>query len=291
MENTLEENLQITNYCACFIDLLGQKDALNGQSIMPEINTQIEKDDFLAIVRKSVGAIERLQIQAQKLRQNKGATIPEQLTAQEKALFIEMEKVVAKQQRWSDGLVYFSSLETEHNKCPMNAVMEIFILSGSLCFLGLANQQPLRGAIETAWGVELHENELYGAVVANSYVLESKIAQYPRIVVGEKTIEYLYSYINSPIDKSDILALYNRNCAQICINMTAIDQDGYHIIDYLGNEFTQSITNTETQELFELAYQFICEQYDLHKKSKNTKLALRYTWLKGYFHQKKELHS
>lgn len=289
----MEEELHVSNYCACFIDLLGQKNALNGQSIMPELTTDKEKSDFLNIVKQSVGAIERLQQQAQNFRQGKkrAFSIREQLNEEEKVLYDEMKKAVAKQQRWSDGLVYYSSLDTESNKCPMNAVMEIFMLAGALCFLGLAHKQPIRGAIETAWGVELHENELYGAVVANSYVLESQIAQYPRIVVGEKTMDYLNAYIASPADTTDILALYNRNCAQLCLNMTAIDQDGHHVIDYLGNEFTRSVTNSGSSELFKLAYKFICEQYELHKENKNSKLALRYTWLRGYFHQNREKHA
>lgn len=289
----MDEKLHVSNYCACFIDLLGQRDTLNGQSVMPEVTTEKEKNDFLNIVNQSVGAIERLQQQAQSFRQGKkGAfSVRNQLNDEEKKLYDEMKNRVAKQQRWSDGLVYYSSLDTEFNKCPMNAVMEIFMLAGTLCFLGLAHKQPIRGAVETAWGVELHENELYGAVVANSYVLESQVAQYPRIVVGEKTMNYLNAYIESPADTTDKLALYNRNCAQLCLNMTAIDQDGYHVIDYLGNEFTKSVTSSGSKELFKLAYKFICEQYELHKNNKNSKLALRYTWLRGYFHQNREKHA
>lgn len=289
----MEEELHVSNYCACFIDLLGQRNALNGQSVMPELTTDKEKSDFLNVVKQSVGAIERLQHQAQSFRLGKkGAfSVREQLNEEEKELYDEMKKAVAKQQRWSDGLVYYSSLDTKSNQCPMNAVMEIFMLAGTLCFLGLAHKQPIRGAIETAWAVELHENELYGAVVANSYVLESQVAQYPRIVVGEKTMGYLNAYIESPADTIDKLALYNRNCAQLCLNMTAIDQDGHHVIDYLGNEFTRSVTNSGSSELFKLAYKFICEQYELHKKNKNSKLALRYTWLRGYFHQNREKHA
>ncbi|RTE67732.1 hypothetical protein EH243_01930 [Amphritea opalescens] len=286
----MDEKLQLSNYCACFIDLLGQKDALNDQSVMPELTTEKEKNDFLNIVRQSVGAIGRLQQQAQSFRQGKqdAYSVRDQLNLEEKELYDEMKSHVAKQQRWSDGLVYYSSLDTEHNKCPMNAVIEIFMLAGTLCFLGLAQKQPIRGAVETAWGVELHENELYGAVVANSYVLESEVAQYPRIVVGEKTMAYLNAHIEAPSDTTDKLALYNRSCAQLCLNMTAIDQDGYHIIDYLGDAFTESVTGSDSIMLFKLAYKFICEQYELHKNNKNSKLELRYVWLRDYFHQHKD---
>lgn len=289
----MEEKLDISNYCACFIDLLGQRNALAGQSLLPESATEKKEREFLEIVKNSVGAIERLQVQAQNFRQGKESCVSqrEKLDAKDQMLYEEMQKAVAKQQRWSDGLVYYSSLATTTIKCPMNAVMEIFMLAGSLCFLGIASKQPIRGAIETAWGVELHENELYGAVVANSYELESKVAQYPRIVIGEKTIEYLNAHLSVPPDAEDKLGLYNRNCAQLCLNMTAVDQDGHHIVDYLGEAFTNSVTGSESNTLFNQAYNFICDQYNQHKESRNTKLALRYTWLRGYFEQQKHRHA
>jgi len=289
----LEKKKNISNYCACFIDLLGQRNALKGQGIMPITKTKKEKADFDRVIIESVGAIEKLQKLAQEFRVKSPSPFSqrENLTPEEKTLYDEMKKVVAKQQRWSDGLVYYSSLETSVYKCPMSAVLEIFMLAGLLCFLGLANKRPIRGAIEVSWGIELHENELYGAVVANSYELESEIAQYPRIVVGQQTIQYLDAYLANPPDTDDKLALYNRNCAQLCKSITSIDLDGNIIIDYLSESFTKNFTNTDSHELYKLAYQFILDQYELHKSKKDTKLVLRYTWLRSYFNRYTQLHA
>src|SRR5690554_7041359 len=55
------DSLIVSNYCACFIDLLGQKDALKGQSVMPDLNDEKKKTEFQSMVMKSVGAITRLQ--------------------------------------------------------------------------------------------------------------------------------------------------------------------------------------------------------------------------------------
>lgn len=294
MEATeLEKEFRVSNYCACFIDLLGQRRALEGQNVMPIMETEQENQNFLKVLQQSVGAIDRLQVAAKSFRRGRSGipSIRDQLSSEEKELYDEMRKVVAKQQRWSDGLVYYSSLETVSVKCPMSAVLEIFMLAGVLCFIGLSSKQPIRGAIEISWGVELHENELYGAVIANSYRLESEVAQYPRIVVGGHTMDYLNAYLDMPPDTENKLELYNRNCAQLCKNMTAVDQDGNHIVDYLGKTFTESVTNSSSKDLFGQAYEFICNQYDFFKKNKNTKLALRYTWLRGYFNQHKSLHS
>jgi len=291
--NSVEDNRSISNYCACFIDLLGQKDALKGQGVLPVFENEEHEKEFYKVVSESVGTIEKLQMQAEEFRQKSTSTysIRDQLSSGEQELYDEMKKATAKQQRWSDGLVFYCSLENRTIKCPMNAMYEIFLLSGILCFLGLANKKPIRGAIEISWGVELHDNELYGAVVANSYELESKVAQYPRIVIGQETINFLNSYLAEPEDVEDKLFSYNRNLAQTCLNMTAIDQDGFYVLNYLGNEFTQNVTHNVSKELYKLAFSFICEQLEFHRSNRNTKLALRYTWLKGYFSNNSELHA
>ncbi|MEX1665057.1 hypothetical protein [Zhongshania arctica] len=285
-------SLIVSNYCACFIDLLGQKDALKGQSVMPELIDDQKKAEFQSMVMKSVGAITRLQQHAEFFRRASDETesIRGELAPADQLLYDEMSVLKAKQQRWSDGLVFYQSLNTKTSKCPMNAVLDIFMLAGSLCMLGLVDKQPIRGAVETSWGVELHESELYGAVVANSYVLESSVAQYPRIVIGEHTMSYLRAHLEHTPDPADKLDIYNRNLAVKCLNMTAIDQDGYNILNYLGAEFKSSVFREESKSLYDDAYVYICDQYELHKENKNSTLALRYSWLKGYFHQHRDIH-
>ncbi|MCK9503220.1 MAG: hypothetical protein M0Q95_03440 [Porticoccaceae bacterium] len=286
------EKLDISNYCACFIDLLGQRNALKGQSLLPSFSNDSDKEKFISVLQQSVGAIERLQKHAEFFREDLvlPVSLRDTLNEEEQIIYDQMKSPRPKQQRWSDGLVFYHSLSTQLTKCPMNAVFEIFMLAGTLCLLGLVSKQPIRGAIETSWGVELHDNELYGAVVANSYELESEAAQYPRIIVGQHTMNYLNAYLAEPPQPEKRLELYNRNLAVLCTNMTTVDQDGHHILNYLGKDFKDSVFHDQSPDLFNEAYSYICEQYELHKSRKNSKLALRYTWLRGYFHQHRDLH-
>lgn len=277
------------NYCASFIDLLGQRDALKGQNILPDVRNEDIKKEFMTVVKNSVGVIIKLQEQADNFRKGYSKPFPTRdlLNEEEKILYDKMKAQKPKQQRWSDGLVYFSPLGGANNHCPMNAIFEIFGLSGALCFIGLANSKPIRGAIEISWGTELHNNELYGAVVKNSYELESQIAQCPRIVVGQYAIDYLKAHFAEPIDENDKLAAYNRELAEMCLNMIAMDQDGYHILDYLGSTFTTAVTKKQKPKLYEYAYSFICKEYEEHCRNRNSKLAIRYAWIKGYYDQNK----
>jgi hypothetical protein len=290
-----KETPSFENYCACFIDLLGQKNVLNGQNILPSKEDVEQYAEFVRSATASIGAIDSLQKRAAFFMKDahNEVSIRDKCPEDKRADYDEMKAAKPKQQRWSDGLVLYHSLATDKLKCPMNAVVEVFMLSGTLCLLGLASGTPVRGAIETSWGVELHSNELYGAVVANSYILESTVTQYPRIVVGKHTITYLQAHLQETPDPEDMIALHNRNLASMCLEMTVIDQDGYHIVDYLGPWFKTHVLSTEPEEptLYSQAYDFICEEYDKHVKNRDSKLAVRYAWLKGYFNQHRNLHT
>lgn len=289
----MNENTQFNNYCACFLDLLGQKEVLHGQSIIPDKDNIDAYKKFVESANKSIGAIDKLQKHANLLMKNNegNSSLQEQLSPEDVLLYEEMKSAKPKKQRWSDGLVLYNSLAADKFKCPMNAVIEIFILSGTLCLLGLANRTPVRGAIEVSWGVELHENELYGAIVANSYILESTIAKYPRIVIGMNTMQYLHTCLQEAIKFDDNTSMYNRVLASHCLKFTTIDKDGYYIIDYLGAHFKSSIlANEEGRNLYEISYKYVSEQYEVFVKQRNSKLAMRYAWLKGYFEQHRHLH-
>jgi hypothetical protein len=104
-----------------------------------------------------------------------------------------------------------------------------------MCLTGLGKKNPIRGGLDVAWGVELRNNELYGCVVSRAYNLESRIAQYPRIVVGENLSGYLLACSND--DGKDEYAQFNRKLAVVCMELLDKDSDGAMIINYLGRGF------------------------------------------------------
>lgn len=186
------------------------------------------------------------------------------------------------EQRWSDGLVAFVCLGDKEVKCPLNGIFGLFGLCGILCFLGLAGRQPVRGAIDIAWGVELHPGEIFGPVVARAHELESEVAQYPRIVVGAHVIDYLNACLAQPL--IDMYSQVNKTMAELCLNMLISDADGFFILHYLGDAFRNSITTTQHQLLYDKALKFVLEQIELHQRSGDSKLAFRYAHLMHYFH-------
>ena len=274
------------NYCVSFIDLLGQRDALRGQGLLPPFESEEERNKLNGVIRNSVGAIIKLQEQAEEmlsefLNPNPNSTLRAALPPEQHAVWDEMQLTRIKTQRWSDGLVSFMCLGDTDIKCRMNGVFGIFGLAGTLCLLGLATRRPIRGAIEVAWGVELHPGELYGAVVARAYELESEVAQYPRIVVGPETVKLLKAHAANP--GQDLYSQNDRELATLCLSMLVQDADGHSILHYLGDNFQQSVSQDSHAKLYVAAREFVLEQLLEHQASLNTKLSFRYSHLLQYF--------
>lgn len=274
------------NYCVAFVDLLGQRDALRGQGLLQIPEDEQQKQAFHETLRKSIGAIIKLQKRAEEMLEgvvgiNLDSPLRATLPQEQQHIWDEMSHTRIKTQRWSDGIVSYSCLGDQDVKCQVNGVFGIFGLTGALCLLGLASGQPIRGAIEIAWGAELHPGELYGPAVARAYELESEIAQYPRIIVGPETIRFLETHAANPGD--DVFSQADRKFASMCLRMLIQDADGYWFLHYLGEEFQFSVTHSLHADLYEKAKQFVFEQLSQHHANQNTKLAFRYAHLLRYF--------
>jgi hypothetical protein len=279
-----KEPLNIGNYCVSFIDLLGQRLEYKNEDLVLEFKSAEERELFISKLKNSIGRIIVLQRDSESfLNAALGYKSPlrEELPSNLQPIYDEMKRVCLKQQRWSDGFVYFVSLMKSDVKCPINGVYFQLVTTGSLCFIGLARRSPLRGSIDIAWAAELNDGELYGAAVAKAYELENYVAQYPRIVVGPRVIDYLIDNINNPV--SDIYGEFNRTLAKNCYDMLAQDSDGYYIVHYLGNVFQKNITINNHKELYQNSMKFILEQCKKWKDERNTKLSFRYNHLLSYF--------
>ena len=272
------------NYCISFIDLLGQRDALCGQGLLPIIRSEAEGRAFQKILRDTVGPILRLQRDVDAILDaavaNPDSPLRLSLSEEERAVYDEIQMNHVKTQYWSDGFVRFVRLGGQEIKCPLKGITEIFQFSGYFCLLGLLQRHPVRGAIDIAWGVELPASGLYGPVVANAYELESKVAQYPRIVVGQRVVEFLEAHHAS--NGADPITRVNRVYAKLCLDMLIQDVDGHWIVHYLGDAFQFSVTDTNHAFFHDKARAFAIEQLEKHRKSKNSKLAFRYSQLLNY---------
>lgn len=281
MKEIQESDIGFGNYLVAFVDLLGQRNALRGQGVLPPLSTPEEVAAFKKIATESIGAIAGLQRQARNLIEGYNSAslhhLKEHLPQQVHGFLDDIDSCQLIQQRWSDGLVYYYCMRDSNTVRDLAAYYAMITRVGSLLLLGLARGQPIRGAIEVSWGVELHPNELYGAAIANSYDLESRVAQYPRVVIGNFATEYL-NYIRTRSPKSE-RENYESSFAAVVLDLLYVDTDGHYCINYLGSEFMGSGDNPH-KEIYPLALKFAESQ--LLAFQSDEKLGPRYDRLVSY---------
>ena len=276
----------VFNYVVGFYDLLGQRNALRGQGLLRPFTSEAAEQEFVASVKGSIGAIVNLQRRAEELlvvalRHRRDSPLRMALPKKQRPIWDAMHRVRISTQRWSDGLVNFICLGDTTIQCPTSAVFTLLGIAGSLCYMGLAARRPIRGAIDIAWGVELHKGELYGAAVARTYELESEVAKYPRIVIGGEAIQYIQYQRQNP--GTDYISTTNKAFADLSFSLLVQDFDGAWIIDYLGAAFRDAVATATQREMYPEAQAFVDEQIQLHTKSGDEKLTERYRWLSNYF--------
>ncbi|MDH5667142.1 MAG: hypothetical protein OEY86_03935 [Nitrospira sp.] len=273
------------NYCVSFIDLLGQRDAAKGQGLLPSISSEAEDKAFQKSLSENIGGILKLQQDVEEmntaLSPNPSSPFREALSDEEKTIWDEIQFETVKTQYWSDGFVKFVCLGDQANKYPTKGVFELFCTAGYFCLLGLVQRRPVRGAIDIAWGSEIRQGELYGPAIVRAYELESEVAQYPRIVIGQEVVGFLDAHKGNLGD--GLASRLNRSFAQACLDLLVQDDDGYWIVHYLGDAFKASVTHSHHDFLYGKARDFAVQQWSEHKEKNNSKLAFRYAQLLAYF--------
>ncbi len=272
------QSKMINYYLVAFIDLLGQQEALSRFKRFPNFDNKEEISEFENIAKSTFGVI---------LSFYKTFTdfFKEFSSQEEKSPYsMIMTGHAIKFQRFSDGVVVFVSLHNEVRKIPTQGVFGILAACASTLLLQLSQGRPLRGGVEIGIGMELNDNEIYGPAVSDAYNLESKIAKYPRIVIGKELINFLHMNSNLFTDNNPYNA-YSKALSDICHSLIAIDDDGYPFIDFLGEGCKKYVykNNEHVKDLVVRAYNSIAKESEKWKSNRNSKLAFRYTLLRNYF--------
>ena len=284
-------------YLLAFIDVLGQKEAfadLGNEPLTDDHPKLIEAHKQTAFFIETLRNAFKDFFDAYTEEREPKAKVPPEKMDQFKAML----KSNLKHQRFSDCIQAYVCLHTDkYHSNAVNGVYGTLLACGGMLLLSLASKKAFRAGVEVGLGTELDNGEIYGPVLYKAYELESRVAEYPRIVVGRELINYLTQLAQGhkqiPEQAKEDVELC-KLMATRCLKMIVQDLDSVPILDYLGNEFFQSINeNPERAEEFgdvlNLAFEFVESEYLKRKQVGNKKLALRYYLLLNYFKARKPL--
>jgi len=185
--------------------------------------------------------------------------------------------------RFSDTIVVYTPLENQHGYFNAGGTCGFLVVCGTLMLSALFQKTVFRGAIDIGMAGRFPDADLYGPVLANAHQLESKVAQYPRIVVGQEVLKYLQFHVDNP--ENDGPARANHVTAARCLRMLSQDSDGSWIIDYLNDDAFASPRSDESgrRKLKDGAAKFVNDELERFKSEGNDTLVERYECLVAYF--------
>lgn len=267
-------------YVVAFLDLLGQQDALRKVTVLPNIDNQEE----IAAFKKKVGDLYRPLYGLKNFFKSsikpfiEGNANETTLQPFEQDLLRQFRSTPVFYRHFSDSLIVHIPLRSDIGKFQCRAIYAVLAATATTFLSCLVHSWPIRGGIDLGLAMNIEEGEIYGPALARAYRLESRVAQYPRIVIGEELVRYLQMVAGQQaLTKEDEA---NSALAARSLRLLAVDDDGCTFLDWLGNDIRSSFQ--KHPELVRNAYDFIIQESIKHKDSRNSKLGFRYTLLRNY---------
>jgi hypothetical protein len=282
-----EDKINIGYYVVGFIDLLGQQDRLRSLRSLPDESDENQMKTFIEDLKLTYGVVtgmrgifEKFFTSYSNKRYDLNKTNYNLLTTAQKKIYKQLKNNPINIKSFSDSIIVFTSLRTDKVKLPTGGIWGIFTAAASTALVSLAAGHPIRGGIDVGLGMEIKKGEIYGPCLSRAYSLESKIAGYPRIVVGKECLEYLHDTANQK--QQDIISKVCAGSANECLKLLTIDDDGCAVIDYLGDFFLNKIGMKIEKDIIDKAYDKVIQFSEKYRNEGNTKIAFKYTLLRNY---------
>ncbi len=268
-------------YVVAFLDLLGQQDVLSKMTVLPNVENQEEVAAFKQKVAELYRPLYGLQsfFSASIKPFLEGGSDESAFSPLEKELLKQFRSTPVFYRHFSDSLIVHIPLRNDVGKFQCHAIYGVLAATAMTFLSCLVHSWTIRGGIELGLAMDIEEGEVYGPALARAYRLESKVAQYPRVVVGEELVRYLQSISGlEGITAAEEQA--HADLATRALGLLAVDDDGCTFLDWLGSDIRS--TFQKHVEHVRIAYNFIIHESIKHKEARNSKLGFRYTLLRNY---------
>lgn len=280
-------------YFVAVIDVLGQKQALQEFRGLP--SSKEEYDHFIRTAKQTFGVVEGIRESFKgfyKTYSDPTREIKLELKPEQERIF--------RQLRRCDKLIFHGFSDTFFTLVPLGSetILETAVaLNGVAAGLkacsvtmlhALAAGHALRGGIEVGLGAPLKDGDVYGPAISDAHYMESRIAQFPRIVIGNELIEYLSDHASEEVQDPPDVDAYIKGMANHCLEFVADDGD-CKILDYMG-EGVRGMIGDDNQlvddmrnDLIPKVGEFLMNSKSAFEDDGNEKLSERYRRAHAYF--------
>jgi len=197
----------------------------------------------------------------------------------------------------SDAFLFYAPLERADGQVSTNVRLVLDSVSALMIF-SMAEGVPLRGGLEIGLAATMAEGDLYGYPCFRAFQLEATVAEYPRIVVGEKLMDYLQVPPSAKAGPIEDWPLERRRFFARWMQPLLLKDpdDGSVTLDYLGEFLRKNVLGGPQEKEWRKAvgkgmafirnkHRQLLEGTDCQDLSeeKRRKLALKYSRLKRYW--------
>jgi len=277
-DQTGQKEKHIGWHVVAFLDLLGQQDMLRKMTALPNVENQEE----VAAFKQKVGELYKPVYALQNFFKSsitpfiQGGMDETNLSQSERELLEQFRSTPIFYRHFSDSLIVHMPLRNDIGRFQCKAVYSVLAATASTFLSCMAHAYAIRGGIDLGLAMDIEDGDIYGPALARAHTLESRMAQYPRIVIGEELIRYLQEIAGH--NASTVEERVHAEFAAKSLGLLAVDDDGCAFLDWLGKDIRASFQS----EVVQRAYNFIIQEAVKHKENRNSKLGFRYTLLRNY---------
>ncbi len=265
---------KLGHHLVAFLDVLGQRDKFRE---LKKPTNELEEGEVKEVLRQTAGFVAELRtvFQTQFEVFEAGAPNVKRHTK---------EPLRPRFTGFSDSFVTSVPLREEgHELVPIVTVFSALSAACVVMLTALASNHPLRGGIDVGLATEIGPSEIYGTALERAYLLECRVAKYPRLVIGDELWRYLNAALanfesqTTPVSRA-ITAIVKKT-----MQMIATDNDGHRILDYLGPVVVENAGPDRGQIMIQPAYNFVLAEQKRILAKGNPELIGRYVLLRSYF--------
>lgn len=185
---------------------------------------------------------------------------------------------------FSDSFITSVPLREEgHELVPIVTVFSALSAACVVMLTALANKHPLRGGIDVGFATEIGPGEIYGTALERAYLLECRVAKYPRLAIGDELCRYLNAALANFENQTTPVAKAITAIVKKTMQMIAIDADDQKILDYLGPVVVENAGPDHGKFMIQPAYNFVLAEQKRMLASGDPELIGRYVLLRRYF--------
>lgn len=294
-----DHNDIFTDYIVTYIDLLGQKALLDNLRPLTEtaqgralLKTEDGRKKFEEIRGKTYGRV----LEVRNTFENALSIFPKNVLShpKRKTLSQEDQQKLAKIAKpmsynfFSDTITIYEPLQGKDELEVRYHVAETLFACSETMLLKFSNGIFFRGGIEIGQGVEFPDGGIYGLALNDAYRLEREIAEYPRIIVGNKLAKLIQND-KGRTEYGEFLGGMNKRLDDFCNTLITEDREGNFFVDFLGKTFAglcPKYLRVASQKYVTDACVAINKEYAQALSKGDEELSRRYELLRGYYFER-----